>query len=469
MKSRVRIIVILLILAACGGTLLYLHPWSRTTGTPEAITGNGIVEATEVDISAVTGGRVVSLPVKEGDDVVAGQLIATLESDTQRGGVDQAQANLQVAQAALQALQAGTRTEDLRRLKAQVTAAGAQRDAAQRALEQAKAQRDLVVAGPRTEQIAQLQAAYETAKARYDLVKAGSRDEDIAQAKDAVTAAQATLDQAESDQKRVAQLGADGAVSTQRVDQARTARDLAAAQLSAAQNRLAEVTAGPRPEEIAQAQQQMEQASQALQQAQKGARPQEKDAANAGVAQAQAALNAASAQVQAAQAALDLGVAGARKEDVDAAKARVEQAQAALDVAHTAQGQTTVVSPSAGRVTLRNLEPGELATPGLPIVRIYRLDQVWTRVYVPDSQIGLVRVGQTATVTADALPGRTFTGTVSEIAQSPEFTPKNVQTKEERAKLVWAVKVRITNVDDALKPGMPADAAIAVGAGHGGQ
>ncbi|OPZ86699.1 MAG: putative multidrug resistance protein EmrK [bacterium ADurb.Bin429] len=112
---------------------------------------------------------------------------------------------------------------------------------------------------------------------------------------------------------------------------------------------------------------------------------------------------------------------------------------------------------------LRNVEPGELVTPGQPIVRVAELRQVWLRVYVPEPQMGRIKLGQRAEITTDTYPTKRYAGTVIEIAQQPEFTPKNVQTKGERVKLVFGVKIAIENPEQELKPGMPADAVIRVG------
>ncbi|MHB9110897.1 MAG: HlyD family secretion protein, partial [Armatimonadota bacterium] len=153
---------------------------------------------------------------------------------------------------------------------------------------------------------------------------------------------------------------------------------------------------------------------------------------------------------------------GPRTQTVDAARARVEQARGALNTAQSSKGQTKIFAPADGRVTVRNAEPGELVTPGMPIVRVAQLQNVWLRVYVPEPQIGKLRLGQQADVTTDS-SARKYSGRVTDIAEEPEFTPKNVQTKDERMKLVFGVKIAVENPDGSLKPGMPADAVIHVG------
>ena len=119
-------------------------------------------------------------------------------------------------------------------------------------------------------------------------------------------------------------------------------------------------------------------------------------------------------------------------------------------------------SPIAGTVLKKNLEKGELAFPGTPILTLGDLGKPWMRIYLPETQIGRVRLGQSATIRVDSFPDRTFTAKITSIANKAEFTPKTVETKEDRVKLVFAVKLLIENPGAMLKPGMPADAVIQV-------
>ena len=123
-------------------------------------------------------------------------------------------------------------------------------------------------------------------------------------------------------------------------------------------------------------------------------------------------------------------------------------------------GYTRVAAPFDGTATVKSAELGELVMPGTPIVRLAALDSVWLRVYVPEPELGRVKFGQAAEVTSDTYPGKRYPGRVTEISQEAEFTPKNVQTREERVKLVFGVKIEVDNPNHELKPGMPADAVI---------
>jgi len=150
----------------------------------------------------------------------------------------------------------------------------------------------------------------------------------------------------------------------------------------------------------------------------------------------------------------------ARPEEIRAAEARLDQALAAADLLRKSIDDCTVVSAVNGIVTGRTVEPGELISPGVAILTVSALDSVHVMIYVTEIELGRVRLGQEAAVAIDSAPGRRFAGRVTYISPQAEFTPKNVQTKEDRVKLVYGIKIEIPNADGALKPGMPADAVL---------
>jgi multidrug resistance efflux pump len=181
------------------------------------------------------------------------------------------------------------------------------------------------------------------------------------------------------------------------------------------------------------------------------------------VAQAEAVYHTALAEVGVAQARLQNLQAGPRPEQVAVAQAQVQQAQAGL-AALQAQGlKHTLVAPVAGWVTERVANAGEMAVPGITLLTLADLTQVNLTVYVPEPDVDLVSIGQEVQVFVDTFPGETFTGRVTFISDQAEFTPKNVQTKEERISTVFAVKIRLNNLDQRLKPGMPADVMLVAG------
>jgi HlyD family secretion protein len=173
------------------------------------------------------------------------------------------------------------------------------------------------------------------------------------------------------------------------------------------------------------------------------------------------AHNVAEAGVDQALQRMQILEEGARPERIAAQRAAVEQAGASVAQIDAALKNSVVTVPFAGIVTVRHREPGETAAPGSPVVTVLDPEDRWVRIYVREDRIGEVNLGQSASITSDTYPERTYGGEVVFIASEAEFTPRNVQTTEERVKLVYAVKVRITD-DPAhdLKVGIPADVTL---------
>ncbi len=151
---------------------------------------------------------------------------------------------------------------------------------------------------------------------------------------------------------------------------------------------------------------------------------------------------------------------GPRAEDIDQLKARFEQASQALAMAQTQLSYATLVSPVTGLALSKNVEPGEFVAPGTPVLTLADLRKVYLRAYVEETDLGRVKVGQTVQLRTDTWPGKVYEGKVAFIAEQAEFTPKSVQTKKERTKLVYRLKLEVPNPTLELKPGMPADATI---------
>lgn len=175
---------------------------------------------------------------------------------------------------------------------------------------------------------------------------------------------------------------------------------------------------------------------------------------------AEARLTVAEAQRAAAAEAARKLERLARPAEVRAAEARVAQARAAADLLAKTIADATVVAPARGFVTHKAVEAGETVTPGATLFTVADLSRVHVMIYVNEIDLGRVRLGDPVEVRIDAFPDRAFEGRVTYISPEAEFTPKNVQTKDDRVKLVFGVKVEIPNPDGALKPGLPADAVI---------
>jgi HlyD family secretion protein len=149
---------------------------------------------------------------------------------------------------------------------------------------------------------------------------------------------------------------------------------------------------------------------------------------------------------------------GARREELDAARARVASADAQRATLEKARDDAVVTAPTGGIVTQKLLEQGEMVAPRTPIVVITDLDHAWANVFIDEPQLPRVRLGQPATILTDA--GGRIAGTVSFIASQAEFTPRNVQTAEDRSKLVYRIKISAENSSGVLKSGMPVEAEI---------
>lgn len=291
---------------------------------------------------------------------------------------------------------------------------------AEGSLAAAQAQLRDLLAGARPEEIQEAEARATRADAQLKDLLAGARQQEIEQARAGLRNAQATREWTQRDFRRAEELFRKDLIAAQEVDRARQAFEVAAANEVSARERLDLVSVGPREHEVA----------------------------------------AARAELRAARERVRLLRAGPRPDAVAAARAQVAQAGAAITMARARLAEATIVAPIDGVVLRKNLEAGETANPGVSILTLLDTGNIWLRAFVPETEIGRVRVGQPATITVDAYPNRRFAGAISEIASEAEFTPKNVQTKKERVNLVFRVKIAAKNPDGVLKPGMPADAVL---------
>lgn len=251
------------------------------------------------------------------------------------------------------------------------------------------------------------------------------------------------------------------------------------AELLAVQSGLAELEAGSRPEEIEAARARLASAQADRDRLESDFRAGQKLLETTVIAEEEfihrkTLFEAADARLREAGHQLKLIEQGPRRERIDEAKARVEQAKAALQLAEIRLGHARLLSPLSGVVLSKNAEPGEYVAPGTPVVTIGDLEKPWLRAYISERDLGRVKLGQTVRIKTDTYPDKRYEGTLTFIASEAEFTPKNVQTEEERVKLVYRVKIEVPNPHRELKPGMPADAEILLGArardssGHGG-
>ena len=302
---------------------------------------SGFVEATEIQVAADVGGRLLELRVAEGDRVAAGDLIARLDTRDTELQIDRLRAERAAADAQLRLLRAGSRTQDIGQAEAQLRASEAD-----------------------------------------------------------VTTIEAEVRAAQLDRDRFEALLAANAGS-------RKQRDDAQARVDVAQER----------------------------------------------------QRAAAERVRAARQALERVRAGARPEEIDAARARVDVVDAQIATLEKTVADATVVAPAAGVVTQKLAEAGELVARGMPLVIVTDLDNAWANLFVPEPMVPRITLGQAATVTTDA-GGEGIAGKVTFISPRAEFTPRNVQTADERSKLVYRIKVAVDNRQGTLKQGMPVDAEL---------
>lgn len=273
--------------------------------------------------------------------------------------------------------------------------------------------------------IVEARASLAVKEERLVELRSGARRQEIQRAEAEVREARATMDNADAERKRSAMLYARELIAAQAYEAAQTVSMVAVERYRAAVERLDLVREGPRQEEIRRAE----------------------------------------AEVRQAKAALVLAEAGEievslKRQQLATLRANVARDRAAVAAAQTQFGYTRLTSPQAGVVLRKHVEPGEMIAAGTPAVTIADLRNIWLKIYIPESQLGRVKLGQPAEITTDSYRGKVYRGTVTFINSQAEFTPKNVQTQEERVKLVFAVKISVDNPVQELKPGMPADARV---------
>lgn len=349
--------------------------FARTGDMVSVIEVSGSIKALKsTTLSAKIPGRIVAVPYREGDYVIAGTVVVRQDTSDLEDQVQQAEAALLSAKARLS---------------------------------QAKTSANL--SDTQTEaQISQAQAALEAARANYELIRKGARSQEIATAENAVASAKANYENAKVNLERMRALFSEGALSKQQMDLAQMQHDVALAQYESAKQQLSLVKAGAREEQIEAAEKQVKQAEEALR----------------------------IAKANRAQKAL-------RREDIKAAKAAVAQAEAMLAYARQQVANAHIATPIAGTVSKRMAEPGQMATPGVPLIEIVALNTVYFEASVSEIDIAKVKVGQPVSVTVDALPGRKFRGSILKILPTADTQSRH-----------FAVRVAVPNDKGELKPGM---------------
>ena len=268
-------------------------------------------------------------------------------------------------------------------------------------------------------------ADLKAAQAHLAELLAGSRPQEIQAARAAVADAQAQHEQARLDWQRAQTLFKNDDISRSQFDQFRTRFETSAAALKQAQERLAIVEEGPRKEEI--------------------------ESARAQVGRAEAALKMSEANRLEVQ---------RRQQELDARRADVQRAEAQVGITNAQLSDTVVRSPIDGVVLVKAAEPGEVVAAGTTVATIGDIDHPWVRAYINERDLGRVKLGTKVRVFSDSYPAKTYWGHVSFISPEAEFTPKQIQTREERVKLVYRIKVDVENPQRELKSNMPVEAEL---------
>jgi HlyD family secretion protein len=324
-----RVIPVLILLAAAIAAGFYFYPRLTKKAAPVTqLTLSGNIEAHESLVSFKVPGRIVELPIEEGQQVAQGAVLARLEAADYKQKIQIDEASVRVRESNLA------------------------------------------------------------------LTLAGTREQEVKAAQQSLLDAQADLEQKQLDSDRAQRLFAKDEISAQD-------RDLAAT-----------------------------------------------------------AVKRAQAITEAARQRYNEAVEGSRKEDIAIAHANLNEANANLGLSRVNLDYTVLHAPSAGVITVRQAELGEVVSPGSPVVTLADLDHIWLRAYIAETDLGRIHWGQEAVVTTDTYPGKQYHGRISFIASDAEFTPKSVQTYQERVTLVYRIKIDIDNSNHELKPGMPADAHI---------
>ncbi|MFQ6038423.1 MAG: efflux RND transporter periplasmic adaptor subunit, partial [Candidatus Aminicenantales bacterium] len=271
--------------------------------------------------------------------------------------------------------------------------------------------------------IAQARANLAAAQARLRELLAGSRRQEIEEARAEMDRTRSELQKVTLEWKRAQRLFVAQTISKREWDSAKMAFEMARAQYERARERYDLVKEGPRKETI--------------------------EAARGKEAESRAALQIAEATTLKVE---------ELKQELKTTQASVKAARAELDLAGTLMGESRLYAPISGMVLSKNMERGEIALPGSSVLTLGDLKKVWLRAYINETNLGRIKLGQPVEVFTDTYPGKAYPGRIAFISDKAEFTPKQVQTQEERVKLVYRIKIDIDNPLMELKSGMPADA-----------
>ena len=434
-------VIILLILFSTGCDSLNL------TGSDGAqLQASGIVEAVDVIVSPEQAGRVAEVNAGEGDQVQSGDPLFVLEDKTlvahhalALADLESAQANLGTAQAGLELAKASLRVAEVN-VEAADAAAQVVLLPVQQALDDLHDNVE-VARGEALKVVSVANRAERDAQYQLDNFTVPINHQEFS-AMEAVSVMKERLDQAREKFEPYKYKSSSDAVRKKRKEDLEDAQS----DFDSAVRRLEYET------NLKKAQANQDKAIQDLADLQDGPDPDD-------VAVLEAQITAAKIVPKQAEAAAEgakVGVIQARSV-MEQAEAAVAQAQAALNLLDIQKEQHIVRSAVDGVVLVRNVEPGEVIQPGIAAMIIGQLDKLTVTVYIPEDRYGQINLGDNATVSADSFPDEVFSAMVIRIADQAEYTPRNVQTQEDRRTIVFAIELAVDDPQGKLKPGMPAD------------
>jgi HlyD family secretion protein len=407
--KSLRLALLPMLVLALPGSWLALRAKPVAAGTP-ALTASGTIEAGELQVAPEISGRIAEVPVAEGDQVKAGSLLLRFEDQ-----------GLQSQR--LQAASAG---------QAAIDAAQTSLDSAQQTLKALKDNAPVVTAQAQLA-LAQARKALDDAQRRRSYLSKGNRasSETLEGTQAQLVLANKAVDKAQAAVNKVSNLAKNDpvrAAAEAALLEARQQRDAIQSTLNWYKGAPTSLDQAILDAEVEVAQANVAKAELDYQQVKDGPDP-------LALKLAQDQVAAAESQVTAAKAASDASL-----KSIDLQLARLE-----------------VLAPLDGVVLSRSIDPGEVAQAGMPVLTIGQLDQLKVTVYIPEDRYGQIHLGDHASLAVDSYPGQSFDAVVSRIADQAEYTPSNVQTKEERQTTVYAVELTITDTSGKLIPGMPTD------------
>jgi HlyD family secretion protein len=468
MKSKSFFISLLLALAA-----INVAGCDTLTADPagDIIEASGVIEAEDISIASEISGKILDVYVKEGDSVKAGDLLFALEDDLLVKQLEQSQATYESALEQQKGARAGVQAA-----QSALSSAESSLAAAEIHYDQVLAQAQSLAEPNRVDDWNQYSSSQVNLPSWYfqqeELISAAENEvthaldfynnelnkleeitsqfssEDYLAAERRLAEAQAAFEVAELLNER--DIGYDGREYLE--DFVKTIFDKAETELEAAEKAYEQILSDPEYKEILEARARVSVAKERYDIAQDNLNANFQGEYSLEVQAAQAVVNQAKAGILGARAQITLA-----ETNLQGAAINVQQAKAALELVKLQLGKLSIYSPISGVVLTRTIKPGEIIGAGFTAISIGNLEDLSVTVYLPENRYGQVDLGDLADLSIDSYPDNVFEAVVIRIADQAEYTPRNVQTQEERQNTVYAVKLSVRNPSGKLKPGMPAD------------